>query len=107
DLQIDPKNPAVLYAGAATGGLWKSTNKGLTWTDVFAQQPDNTFGSLAIFESDSKIVWAGTGENNNRQSSSWGGGVYRSVDAGGALNYLGFHQNRTNRRGALHTGDPN
>src|SRR5215470_10712273 len=81
DLQIDPKNPAVLYVGAATGGIWKSTNKGLTWTDVFAQQPDNTFGSLAIFEGDSKIIWAGTGKNNHRQSSTCGGGVYRSTDA--------------------------
>jgi hypothetical protein len=72
DLQIDPKNPAVLYVGAATGGIWKSTNKGVTWKDVFGNQPDNTFGALAIFEGDSRIVWAGTGENNNRQSSSWG-----------------------------------
>jgi hypothetical protein len=78
DLQIDPKNPAVLYVGAASGGIWKSTNKGLTWRDIFGKQPDNTFGALAIFAGDSKIIWAGTGEQNNRQSSSWGGGVYRS-----------------------------
>src|SRR5256885_13379060 len=52
DLQIDPKNSAVLYAGAATGGIWKSTNKGVTWKDVFVQQPDNTFGALAIFPGD-------------------------------------------------------
>src|SRR5712672_2787020 len=70
DLQIDPKNPAILYAGAATGGIWKSTNKGVTWKDVFGRQPDNTFGALAIFQRDSNIIWAGTGENNNRQSSS-------------------------------------
>src|SRR5947207_7084473 len=69
DLQIDPKNPAVLYVGSASGGIWKSTNKGLTWKDIFGKQPDNTFGSLAIFEGDTKIIWAGTGENNNRQSS--------------------------------------
>ena len=107
DLQIDPKNPAVLYVGAATGGIWKSTNKGLTWTDVFAQQPDNTFGSLAIFEGDSKIVWAGTGENNNRQSSSWGGGVYRSVDAGATWTYLGLHDTRSIGRVVLDPADPN
>src|SRR3954466_1872971 len=76
DLQIDPKNPAVLYVGAASGGIWKSTNNGVTWKDVFVQQPDNTFGALAIFPSDTNIIWAGTGEQNNRQSSSWGGGVY-------------------------------
>jgi hypothetical protein len=77
DLQIDPQNPAVLYVGSASGGIWKSTNNGVTWKDVFGTQPDNTFGALAIFERDTEIVWAGTGENNNRQSSSWGGGVYR------------------------------
>ena len=55
---------------AATGGIWKSTNKGVTWKDIFANQPDNTFGALAIFERDPKIIWAGTGEQNNRQSSS-------------------------------------
>src|SRR5262245_35190349 len=49
DLQIDPKNPAVLYAGAASGGIWKSTNNGVTWRDIFGKQPDNTFGALAIF----------------------------------------------------------
>src|SRR6476620_6495182 len=60
DLQIDPKNPAILYVGAATGGIWKSTNKGVTWRDIFSRQPDNTFGALAIFARDSKIVWAGS-----------------------------------------------
>ena len=44
------------------GGIWKSTNKGVTWKDVFGKQPDNTFGALAIFEGDTKIIWAGTGE---------------------------------------------
>jgi len=82
DIQIDPTDPAVLYVAAASGGIWKSTNKGLTWRDIFGRQPDNTFGALAIFEKDPKIIWAGTGEQNNRQSSSWGGGVYRSTDGG-------------------------
>src|SRR6185436_233408 len=53
DLQIDPKNPAVLYVGVASGGIWKSINKGVTWKDIFGNQPDNTFGALAIFEGDS------------------------------------------------------
>ena len=107
DLQVDPQNPAVLYVGAATGGLWKSVNKGVTWTDVFGQQPDNTFGALAIFERDSRIVWAGTGENNNRQSSSWGGGVYRSTDAGATWSYLGLHETRSIGRVVLDPVDPN
>jgi photosystem II stability/assembly factor-like uncharacterized protein len=107
DLQIDPKDPATLYVGAATGGIWKTTNKGVTWKDVFGKQPDNTFGALAIFSGDSKIIWAGTGENNNRQSSSWGGGVYRSTDAGETWSYLGLHDTRAIGRVVLHPTDPN
>jgi hypothetical protein len=72
----------VLYVATATGGIWKSTNNGVTWKDDLRQQPDSAFGALAIFERDPKIIWAGSGEQNNRQSSSWGGGVYRSTDAG-------------------------
>ena len=107
DLQIDPKNPAVLYVGTASGGIWKSSNNGVTWKDVFGTQPDNTFGALAIFERDTKIVWAGTGENNNRQSSSWGGGVYRSTDGGDTWTYLGLHDTRAIGRVVLDPADPN
>src|SRR5436309_649438 len=95
DIQIDPTDPAVLYVAAATGGIWKSTNKGLAWKDVFGHQPDNAFGALAIFERDPKIVWAGSGEQNNRQSSSWGGGVYRTTDGGDTWSYLGLHDTRS------------
>ncbi|MCC6244076.1 MAG: hypothetical protein IT353_14640 [Gemmatimonadaceae bacterium] len=102
DLQIDPRNPAVLYVGTASGGIWKSENKGVTWRDIFGTQPDNTFGALAIFAGDSRIIWAGSGENNNRQSSSWGGGVYRSTDAGNTWKYLGLHDTRSIGRVVLH-----
>jgi len=107
DLQVDPRNPAVLYVGAASGGIWKSTNKGVTWKDAFAGQPDNTFGVLAIFVGDTRIIWAGTGEQNNRQSSSWGGGVYRSTDGGDSWSYLGLHDTRAIGRVVLHPTDPN
>jgi photosystem II stability/assembly factor-like uncharacterized protein len=107
DLQIDPKDPAVLYVAAATGGIWKSANKGLTWKPIFDGQPDNTFGALAIFERDPKIVWAGTGEQNNRQSSSWGGGVYRSTDGGETWTHLGLHDTRSIGRVVLDPTDPN
>jgi photosystem II stability/assembly factor-like uncharacterized protein len=107
DIQIDPKDPAVLYVAAATGGIWKSTNKGVTWRDIFGSQPDNTFGALAIFAANSKIIWAGSGEQNNRQSSSWGGGVYRSTDAGETWSYLGLHDTRSIGRVVLDPADPN
>jgi photosystem II stability/assembly factor-like uncharacterized protein len=107
DLQIDPKNPAVLYVGTASGGIWKSINNGVTWTDVFGTQPDNTFGALAIFERDTKIVWAGTGENNNRQSSSWGGGVYRSTDGGDTWDVSRFARDAGDRPRRARSAEPN
>jgi hypothetical protein len=55
DVQMDPKDPATLYVAAATGGLWKSTNKGVTWKPIFERQPDSTSGALAIFPRDPKI----------------------------------------------------
>jgi photosystem II stability/assembly factor-like uncharacterized protein len=107
ELQIDPTNPAILYAGAASGGIWKSVNKGLTWKPVFEKQNDNTFGALAIFARDPNIVWAGTGENNNRQSSSWGGGVYRSTDGGDSWTYLDLHETRAIGRVVLDPAEAN
>ncbi|TAK14998.1 MAG: hypothetical protein EPO35_08610 [Acidobacteria bacterium] len=95
DIQIDPKDPAVLYAASASGGLWKTTNKGMTWKNIFEGQPDNTFGAIAIFEGDTQILWAGTGEQNNRQSSSWGGGVYRSTNGGDTWTFVGLHDTRS------------
>jgi photosystem II stability/assembly factor-like uncharacterized protein len=107
DVQMDPKNPAVLYVAAATGGIWKSTNKGVTWSDIFGKQPDNAFGALAIFAGDSNIIWAGSGEQNNRQSSSWGGGVYRSTDGGQTWTHVGLHDTRSIGRVVLHPTDAN
>ena len=107
DVAIDPKDPAVIYVAAATGGLWKSANKGVTWKPIFEKQPDNTFGALAIFERDPNIIWAGTGEQNNRQSSSWGTGVYRSTDAGETWTHLGLRETRSIGRVVLDPDDPN
>src|SRR4029453_18864807 len=107
DIAIDPANPPRLYGAAGNGGIWKTTNKGVTWKDVFVQQPDSAFGALAIFERDPKIVWAGSGEQNNRQSSSWGGGGYRSTDAGETWTYLGLHDTRSIARVVLDPNDAN
>jgi len=69
DVQIDPKDPATLYVAAASGGLWKSVNKGVTWKPMFEKQPDNTFGALAIFARDPRIVWAGTPGARRRRAT--------------------------------------
>ena len=106
DVEVDPRDPATIYLGTAAGGIWKTTNKGTTWTPIFDGQPDNTFGDIAIFAGDSRIIWAGTGEQNNRQSSSWGGGVYRSTDAGATWSFVGLKESGSIGRVLLHPSDP-
>jgi photosystem II stability/assembly factor-like uncharacterized protein len=107
DIAIDPTNPAILYVGTAGGGIWKSTNKGTTWKDIFGKEDDASFGALAIFAKDPQIVWAGSGEQNNRQSSSWGGDVYRSTNGGETWTHVGLHDTRSIARVVLDPVDPN
>ncbi len=106
DVEVDPRDPSTIYLGAAAGGIWKTTNHGTTWAPIFDGQNDNTFGDIAIFAGDSKIVWAGTGEQNNRQSSSWGGGVYRSTDAGATWTFVGLAESGSIGRVLLHPTNP-
>lgn len=105
DVEVDPKDPYTIYIGAAAGGIWKTTNKGTTWAPIFDGQPDNAFGDIAVFAGNSQIVWAGTGEQNNRQSSSWGGGVYRSTDAGATWSFVGLKESGSIGRVLLHPTD--
>lgn len=83
DLAVLESNPAVFYVATATGGLWKTTNNATTWEALFDDQQDVvSIGDVAIAPNDANTVWVGTGENNNRQSGSWGRGVYKSTDGG-------------------------
>lgn len=94
DVQSRTDDPSTIWIAAATGGIWKSTNRGTTWAPVFDDQPTGTFGVVAIAPSNPDAVWAGTGEQNNRQSSSWGNGVYRSMDGGRTWTHLGLENTR-------------
>ena len=75
-------NPNHIVVGAATGGVWISENGGLTWKPVFDDQPVASIGAVAIDQSNPDIIWVGTGEGNVRNSTSIGGGIYKSVDGG-------------------------
>ena len=91
DLAVDPANPSVIYVGAASGGVFKSINRGGTWEPVFDESGGSqSIGAVAVAPSDPQIVWVGTGEANNRQSSSWGNGVYRSMDGGRSWKAMGL-----------------
>lgn len=106
DVQALPNDPSTVYVATASGGIWKSVNKGITWTPIFDHEGVNTFGSIAIFGRDPNIIWAGSGEQNNRQSTSWGDGIYRSDDAGTTWKHLGLDNTRHIGRVRLHPTDP-
>src|SRR5574341_960639 len=106
DVEALPADPSTIYVATASGGLWKTTNNGTTWTPIFDHQAVSTFGDLAIAPSNPDIIWAGTGEQNNRQSSSWGDGVYRSSDAGKTWTQLGLVETRHIGRVVVHPANP-
>jgi hypothetical protein len=87
---VQENRPSVLYVGAASGGVWKSVNQGTTCQPIFDDHETSSIGDVAISPSDPEIVWVGTGEPNNRQSSSFGFGVYRSEDGGATFQHVGL-----------------
>ncbi len=94
DIAVVESNPNIFYVGAATGGVWKTTNNGTTFEPVFDEQGSTSIGDIAIAPSDPNIAWVGTGEPNNRQSSSWGDGIYRSLDGGQTWKNMGLTDSR-------------
>jgi len=107
DIAVLENNPSTFYVGAATGGVWKTTNNGTTFEPVFDAQSSTSIGDIAIAPSDPSIVWVGTGEPNNRQSSSWGDGVYRSLDAGKTWTNTGLRDTKHIGRVVIDSRDPN
>jgi photosystem II stability/assembly factor-like uncharacterized protein len=99
-------DPRTIYAGAASGGVWKSVNGGLTWEPIFDDQPVASIGAIAVFQKSPDVVWVGTGEGNVRNSASVGNGVYRSLDGGKTWTHLGLDATERIARIVLHPTDP-
>ncbi|MEM9596622.1 MAG: hypothetical protein AAGD06_20305 [Acidobacteriota bacterium] len=98
-------NPNLLYVGAATGGLWKSTDGAVTFEPIFDDQPVAAIGAVAVFQPSPDVVWVGTGEGNPRNSASVGNGVYRSLDGGVTWSHLGLEKSERIHRILLHPTD--
>src|SRR4051812_12242705 len=90
DVVVDPKNPSVWYVASAVGGLWKTENRGNTFSPVFDTYGSYSLGAVTVDPRDSNIVWLATGENNNQRSVSFGDGVYKSTDGGATWNRVGL-----------------
>jgi photosystem II stability/assembly factor-like uncharacterized protein len=102
-------DPDILYIGGAGGGIWKTVNGGATWEPVFDSQTSQTslpIGTLAVFQANPAIVWAGTGEANLHESALSGDGVYRSLDGGKTWSHLGLEGTGHIARIVLHPTDP-
>ena len=90
DVQIDPKNPNVWYVVSAFGGLWKTVNRGITFTPIFDDGGSFTLSGIAIDPKDSNVLYLGTGESNSQRSAHFGDGVYKSTDAGATWTRAGL-----------------
>ena len=101
-----PGDANTYYAGAASGGLWKTTDAGIHWTSVFDDQPVSSIGALAVAPSDPNVVWAGTGEPFIRSNVSIGWGVYKSNDAGKHWTKMGLDSTGRISRIVVHPTNP-
>jgi photosystem II stability/assembly factor-like uncharacterized protein len=106
DFAVDEADPSTFYVGMATGGLWKTTNHGASFEPVFDDQPTGSIGDVTLAPSNPDIVWVGTGEPQNRQSSPWGVGVFKSMDGGKTWTHMGLEETRHIARIQIHPTNP-
>ena len=107
DIACVANNSYICYIGFATGGVWKTTNNGTTFQPIFENYPAASIGDIAIAPSNPDIVWVGTGEANNRQSSTFGDGIYKSTDAGKTFTRMGLEDSQTIARIVIDPKDAN
>ena len=90
DLAVNPHNHSEYYVAAACGGVWKTTNRGISFQPIFDQQRVFSIGCLTLDPGNANTLWVGSGENNNQRSVSYGNGVYRSNDGGKSFQHMGL-----------------
>ncbi|HEY2152131.1 MAG TPA: hypothetical protein VGH34_15090 [Vicinamibacterales bacterium] len=98
DLAVYESNPSIFYVASAHGGVWKTTNAGTTFEAQFQDQGLISIGDVTVSQNNPDLVWVGTGESNNRQSTSWGDGVYKSIDGGKTYVNMGLKTSRSINR---------
>jgi photosystem II stability/assembly factor-like uncharacterized protein len=104
---VDPNNPTRYYVAVASGGVWKTTNAGVTWTPIFDNEASYSIGAIAVDPKNFLTVWVGTGENNSQRSVSYGSGLYRSDDGGRTWRNVGLKNSERIGRIVLDPKDAN
>ena len=92
DLAVFEKSPKIIYAATATGGVWKTSNGGISWGAVFEHGHTASVGAVAVAADTPDVVWVGSGEAWSMRSNSWGDGVYRSLDGGKTWQHMGLEK---------------
>ena len=105
-IDVDLSNPDIIYAGTASGGVWKSTSGGVKWEPIFDDQPVQSIGAIAINQNNPSDIWVGTGEGNPRNSQNTGAGIYRSLDGGKTWKYMGLKETQTIHRIVVSRDNP-
>jgi photosystem II stability/assembly factor-like uncharacterized protein len=102
DIAVYEANPAIWYVGTAHGGVWKTTSNGALFTPMLQDQGLMSIGAVEVSQINPDIVWAATGESNNRQSTSWGEGVYKSTNGGATWQHMGLRNSKHINRMVMH-----
>lgn len=105
DIAVVESDTKVYYIASATGGVWKTTDNGIRFTPVFESEGTHSVGDIEVHQTDTSVVWVGTGERANRQSSSWGDGVYKSTDGGESWTNMGLEESHHVGRIVMHPDD--
>src|ERR1700735_1524787 len=102
-----PGDSTAFYFGAVNGGVWKTSNAGMTWSPISDGEPFSSVGALAVAPSDAKVIYAGTGESDIRSDLSSGNGMYKSADGGSTWMHIGLDDTRQISRIVVDERDPN
>lgn len=106
-IDVVRSSPELIYAGSASGGVWKSESGGIAWEPIFDSELPLSIGALAVSQKNPDVIWVGTGEGNPRNSLTGGYGVYKSIDAGNTWQLMGLEKTRNIHRVIIHPDDPN
>src|SRR3954451_15457928 len=106
DIAVSESDSAIIYIGYAVGGVFKSENNGTTFSPVFETYGTASIGDIAIHPTNPDIVYVGTGEPNNRQTSSFGDGIYKSTDGGKTFTNIGLKDTQTIARIVIDPKNP-